>query len=71
MQPEIYRIDSLRGIAYLMVVMIHATIWYVTNAHSVSPATWDITNILGSASRVSAPLFFMVSGHLFFGERSA
>ncbi len=35
MQPKIYWIDNLRGIACLMVVMIHTTTWYVTNAHSV------------------------------------
>ncbi len=44
---------------------------YVTNAHSVSPVTRDIANVLNSASRVSVPLFFMISGYLFFGERSA
>ena len=71
MQPKIYWIDNLRGIACLMVVMIHTTTWYVTNAHSVSPVTWDIANVLNSASRVSVPLFFMISGYLFFGVRSA
>ncbi|EQA7150251.1 acyltransferase family protein, partial [Escherichia coli] len=35
------------------------------------PVTWDIANVLNSASRVSVPLFFMISGYLFFGERSA
>ena len=45
--------------------------WYVTNAHSISPVNWDVANILNSASRVSVPLFFMISGFLFFGERSA
>ncbi|MBW6099305.1 acyltransferase family protein [Escherichia coli] len=39
MQPKIYWIDNLRGIACLMVVMIHTTTRYVTNAHSVSPVT--------------------------------
>ena len=63
MQPKIYWIDNLRGIACLMVVMIHTTTWYVTNAHSVSPVTWDIANVLNSASRVSVPLFFMISGY--------
>jgi len=71
MQSKISWIDNLRGIACLMVVMIHTTTWYVTNAHSISPASWDIANILNSASRVSVPLFFMISGFLFFGERSA
>ena len=71
MQSKINWIDNLRGIACLMVVMIHTTTWYVTNAHSISHVNWDIANILNSASRVSVPLFFMISGFLFFGERSA
>lgn len=71
MQPKINWIDNLRGIACLMVVMIHTTTWYITNAHSISPVNWDIANVLNSASRVSVPLFFMISGYLFFGPRSA
>nr|WP_318383523.1 acyltransferase [uncultured Enterobacter sp.] len=71
MPSKINWIDNLRGIACLMVVMIHTTSWYITNAHSVSPLNWDIANVLNSASRVSVPLFFMISGYLFFGERSA
>lgn len=71
MQPKIFWIDNLRGIACLMVVMIHTTTWYITNAQSVSPVNWDLANVLNSASRVSVPLFFMISGYLFFGERSA
>lgn len=71
MQSKINWIDNLRGIACLMVVMIHTTTWYVTNAHSISPVNWDVANVLNSASRVSVPLFFMISGFLFFGERSA
>ncbi|MFW0764752.1 acyltransferase [Trabulsiella odontotermitis] len=71
MQSKINWIDNLRGIACLMVVMIHTTTWYVTNAHGVSYLNWEIANVLNSASRVSVPLFFMISGYLFFGERSA
>ncbi|MDX6019276.1 acyltransferase [Scandinavium sp. V105_16] len=71
MSGKISWITNLRGIACLMVVMIHTTTWYVTNAHSISPFNWDVANLLNSASRVSVPLFFMISGYLFFGERSA
>ncbi|VTP62212.1 Inner membrane protein YiaH [Leclercia adecarboxylata] len=66
MQEKINWIDNLRGIACLMVVMIHTTTWYITNAASVSLVNWDIANVLNSASRVSVPLFFMISGYLFF-----
>lgn len=71
MPGKIHWITNLRGIACLMVVMIHTTTWYITNAHSISMADWNIANLLNAASRVSVPLFFMISGYLFFGERSA
>ncbi|MFK3659550.1 acyltransferase [Scandinavium sp. NPDC088450] len=71
MSGKINWITNLRGIACLMVLMIHTTTWYVTNSHSTSLFNWDIANLLNSASRVSVPLFFMISGYLFFGERSA
>ncbi|WP_333010984.1 acyltransferase [Kluyvera sichuanensis] len=71
MQAKISWIENLRGIACLMVVMIHTTTWYITHPHDVSPLSWDLANVLNSASRVSVPLFFMISGYLFFGPRSA
>lgn len=55
----------------MMVVMIHATTYYVTNGMAVGEHNWDIANILNGMSRVSVPLFFMISGYLFFGEKSA
>lgn len=71
MQHKINWIDNLRGIACLMVVMIHTTTWLLTSTRGIPPVSWDIANVLNSASRVSVPLFFMISGFLFFGERSA
>ncbi|OAT77286.1 acetyltransferase [Mangrovibacter phragmitis] len=71
MNQKVAWIDNLRGIACLMVIVIHTTTWYLTNVDKVSLMTWDVANVLNSASRVCVPLFFMISGYLFFGERSA
>lgn len=64
-------IDNLRAVACMMVIMIHTTTWYITNSDRVAESAWDGANLLNSASRVCVPLFFMISGYLFFGERSA
>lgn len=71
MPSKIHWIDNLRGIACLMVVMIHTTTWYITNPAAVTSFDWNVDNLLNSGSRVSVPLFFMISGYLFYGERSA
>lgn len=71
MSQKIYWIDNLRAIACLMVIAIHTTTWYLTGPTAITGAWWDIANVLNSASRVCVPLFFMISGYLFFGERSA
>ncbi len=71
MKDKIGWIDNLRAVACLMVIMIHTTTWYVTHAPVVGERTWDLSNLLNSASRVCVPIFFMLSGYLFFGERSA
>lgn len=64
-------IDNLRAVACLMVIMIHTTSFYVTHGFDVGRENWLFANVLNSASRVSVPLFFMISGFLFFGERRA
>lgn len=64
-------IDNLRAIACIMVVMIHSTSYYVVTGLSVGEMNWSVANLLNSASRVCVPLFFMISGYLFFGEKSA
>lgn len=71
MQQKINWIDNLRAIACLMVIIIHTATWYVTNPDQISAASWWFANLLDAASRVCVPLFFMISGYLFFGERSA
>jgi surface polysaccharide O-acyltransferase-like enzyme len=42
MQEKIHWITHLRGIACLMVVMIHSTTWYITHPHTISLLTWDL-----------------------------
>ncbi|MGE9552902.1 acyltransferase [Erwinia amylovora] len=71
MKEKIGWIDNLRAVACLMVIMIHTTTWYVTHSTVIGEHTWDLSNLLNSASRVCVPIFFMISGYLFFGERSA
>ena len=71
MSHKIDWIENLRAVACLMVIMIHTTTWYVTTGMSVGERSWDLSNLLNSASRVCVPIFFMISGFLFFGERSA
>ncbi|PKJ67161.1 O-acetyltransferase, partial [Klebsiella sp. X1-16S-Nf21] len=53
MQEKIHWITNLRGIACMMVVMIHSTSWYITHPHAITLMEWDIANLLNSASRVS------------------
>ncbi|PKH23672.1 acetyltransferase [Enterobacterales bacterium CwR94] len=71
MAQKISWLDNLRAVACLMVIVIHTTTYYVTTGPEVGAVSWDIANLLNSASRVCVPLFFMISGYLFFGERSA
>ena len=36
MQEKIHWITNLRGIACMMVVMIHSTSWYITHPHAIT-----------------------------------
>ena len=56
MQEKIHWITNLRGIACMMVVMIHSTSWYITHPHAITLMEWDIANLLNSASRVRGAL---------------
>ncbi|MDZ7276707.1 acyltransferase [Pantoea eucrina] len=71
MSAKIHWIDNLRAVACLMVIVIHTTTWYITGPMATTGLSWDVANLLNSASRVCVPLFFMISGYLFFGKRSA
>lgn len=64
-------IDNLRALACMMVIMIHTTSFYVTHGLDIGEHNWLLANVLNSMSRVAVPLFFMMSGFLFFGPRRA
>lgn len=71
MSQKISWIDNLRAVACMMVVMIHASTAQVVNFPALHTVEWTVANLINSASRVCVPLFFMISGYLFFGEKSA
>jgi len=70
-EQRIHWIDNLRALACMMVIMIHTTTFYVTHGMEVGEHNWLLANVLNSGSRVAVPLFFMISGFLFFGDRPA
>lgn len=68
MQEKIHWITNLRGIACMMVVMIHSTSWYITHPHAITLLQWDIANLLNSALPRQRAAVFMISGYLFLGN---
>ncbi|MEQ9862444.1 acyltransferase [Pectobacterium cacticida] len=71
MAEKIGWIDNLRALACIMVVLIHSTTYTITAGGVPGDVAWEVANILNAASRACVPLFFMISGYLFFGERRA
>ena len=59
---RIYYIDVLRVLACLLVILIHASAMYVLN--NFGSFNYWIGNIINSFSRVSVPIFVMISGAL-------
>lgn len=50
-----------------MVVLLHTAAEYVLKSEGVN---WNFANLVDSFTRVCVPLFFMISGYLFFSEKS-
>lgn len=67
-QEHVAYFDWLRVISSVMVVTIHccAQSWY---SYPVRSSDWPVLNLYESVSRCCVPVFFMISGALFLGER--
>lgn len=64
-----YWIDYLRAIACMLVVLVHTSAPYLNKLANIPMLSWHVGNIIDSFSRISVPLFFMISGYLFFGDK--
>lgn len=66
MQNKIIWLENLRAIACIMVVVLHTAAIYVLKSDGLY---WEIGNIFDSFVRICVPIFFMISGFLFFDEK--
>ena len=67
-QREIW-LDFLRAIACILVVLLHTSAPYLYKIQTIPMRSWHVGNYVDSFTRISVPLFFMISGYLFFGEK--
>ena len=67
MKEKMIWLEYLRAIACIMVIVIHVSSEFILKGNLGT--NWNLANIFDSFSRVSVPIFFMISGYLFFGEK--
>lgn len=65
-----YKLDNLRAVACLMVVMLHTAAPYLYKLNEISYKAWMVGNFFDASCRVAVPLFFMISGHIFMSEKT-
>ncbi len=63
-------LDYVRATACILVIILHVTAAYVKEPLAVTTIDWNIANIINSAARSCVPLFFMISGYIFFSEKT-
>lgn len=66
MPSKIVWLDYVRAIACCMVILLHTVAEYVLKSNNIN---WSLANIIDSFTRVCVPLFFMISGYLFFSKK--
>jgi len=61
-------VDFVRVTAIFLVVLLHSAAPWLYRYGQIDDFDWQIGNIIDSASRVSVPLFFMITGYLLINK---
>ncbi|GIK83669.1 MAG: hypothetical protein BroJett025_02910 [Patescibacteria group bacterium] len=66
-ESRLFWADAMRALSILMVVIIHSSAkvlyeWSAVETGELSTVSWNFANLLNSFSRISVPLFVMLSG---------
>ena len=62
MKERNYRLDLLRVIAMIMVIIIHIANYYCRAFDDIDKISYMGALIFNTISRISVPIFFMISG---------
>lgn len=63
-------LDSLRGFACALVILLHTSAPYLYLFEKIPFSSWLIANAVDAFTRMCVPLFFAMSGYLFFSDRT-
>ena len=69
MKEREYSFDVLRVIAMIMVIIIHVSNVYTRSFNFIDSSNYLVALIFNTVSRVSVPIFFMISGALLLDRR--
>ena len=69
MKEREYSFDILRVIAMIMVIVIHVSNVYTRSFNFIDSTSYLIALIFNTISRVSVPIFFMISGALLLDRK--
>ena len=69
MKEKEYSFDVLRVIAMIMVIIIHVSNVYTRSFNFIDSNSYLVSLIFNTISRVSVPIFFMISGALLLDRK--
>lgn len=70
-QPRQFWADAMRALSIFLVVLIHTTAKVLYEWDNISELSWNFANILSSFSRISIPLFVMISGAFLLNKKES